>query len=1307
MKEPCLDKNLRNNSGTSQQQRSLAALAEAYAHVDERKISDLILFAKKYGAYLNYYNLNNSAAGNWQGFMSVDIAVSIASAATINSTDCFNYVNNTLYPYIRSPAATPPYSSVSQTFKYIFDLVASLAYLMNQALLNVPADADYYTFLSVSIGSKLATPLWLLQDYYMNFLNKNFPAGFPLTMALDSASPAGNIAYMSSLNFLSASPWRISTPPSVANPNPLDSISFNPASPEAYYQIISSSIFKGTVNSFLNGIAFIVNQTNSIYLPEIISTDNNHTPHYALYLAFLKLFRSAEQHLNEYTGRHLRFYYEKVLQLKPASGVSDIVFTAFTLQKTTPQHLLPKATQLSAGKDANGNPLFYALTNDIVLNQASVSALHAIYLSKVAAPPLTPPANQVSNGIETLYSSAIANSADGAGAAITAPDGSWLPFGDLTNPVFTANLPNIGFAIASNLLYLNEGLRTITLAFNCKLQALTPQPVINALNALTGQTLINSFLIQCTGNKSWFPVNEFEGFNPSNTTEGNTALLTSTGTDTYTLVFTLYITGSAPPMVAYSQKIHGGNFPQALPMLQATLTDFTSYAELKALTITSVNVQVEVSNMKNLALMNCDGKIDTSKPFKPFGAFPPTDGSFIIGSKEIFQKPLTSVTLNFSGLEFPNYNVTSVNVSPCLLSSGSWTTPGATDTLANTLTLDNSILPSAAMIGNPDFTPNESYSASSQNGFINLTLAASTDLSLYTYLKNSAPNPTVTVTQVISQEGQLINNLKSQLNSLLADSTISTRINADATLQSGVSTINNNLTQLGTVPLNTQYNITSSPLLPPPSPTVNSLTIDYIASETITLNQSVTAPGLAVTFSKRTQFFYHLEPFGFREMHPFLFTIPAETDTSLPDNKINALPVFNIDNDTLSASDKGTVISPDNGGELWIGLAGAVPGETHSILFEVSEGSSNPLKPVTKIDWYYLSSNNWISLDNTVVDYTNALSESGLVIFPLPGDETLNNTRADSGLVWVKVVATSNPDAICKIISITTNAAEAKLVQDIPNNIQFSGNIAANTISKLAVADGTVKQVTQPYPSFGGKLPENTARFDQRISERLRHKNRAVTAWDYERLVLQNFQQIHKVKCINHTNLSSKEYCELKPGHVLVVTIPDLSNLPGANKYLPFTDVGLLNDILVFLKPHTSPFVDLKVMNPQFEGVQFQFDVTFQKGLDENFYKGQLNTDIMNFLMPWASGSYTQDIEFGGTIEKSAVLNFVQQCPYVDFVTCFVMNQYIYTENEFTLYKNDIEEAVATTARSILVPYYAPGINPTGNLITSPANCNC
>lgn len=1174
MADTCLDKNLAQNSGTSQAQRALAALDVHYAQVDERTVQDLILFAKKYGAYLNYYDLTNSVTGDWTPFMNRDVAVGIATVADWQTSEFLPYLTD-LYGYINDPQAGDP--SEQQAYRYIYDFVFSLATALNNVYLNLPSGVAYNDYLTSAILSNLAIPLQQLYVYYNASITNNLFTG--ATPPTDPLAPFNEMEPASALSFINSAPWV----PAAFTSQP---ITFTPG--EDLTKIINHYFFSGAVNAFVNGVINIVQQTPP-YLEDVLENYPSHTPHYALFLTFLRLFKHAQNHINGYTGRHLKFYYQKILQLNNNDGVPDNVHLIFQLQKNLPAHPLSAGTQFKAGKDADNNNIFYALTDDIVINQANVQALRSLLLG--------PPKKAASLW---LYASPIANSADGQGAKLTTADKSWNVFGDIKQ----IKPATIGFAIASNLLFLNEGTRTITILFDLQYPA--------AVN-YSGTTGI--FQAQFTGNKKLFDTADFDS--------GTVTVSTPTTTS---LQVVIVVNGSAPPIIPYSPKVHGGNYPQSLPMVQLTLAAPDQYNALRSLVIADIKLTVNVDSVKNLSLQNDEGPIDAIKPFKLFGQFPSVGSSLIIGSKEIFQKPLYGLNVNIISPDLTIANIDQTGTQ--VLERGAWETESnsvnvetsATSVDISTETPGSSPIGafSAPNILYPDFTPNESFKTTSASGFIRLIYNTGSDLTSYINTNKTAA---------------LVNVMGNPPNA-------SYQVPAPATLL--------------------------------PGPTAKALSI-YYQSE--------------IQLDYTSHFFYQIEPFGFREANPAI----------VQDAPFTVLSTFNFDSDAAN----------ENEGELWIGLSNTQPGYTHSILFEVSEGSSNPLEDPTTINWYYMVSNNWKQIQ--VEDQTENLSTSGLVVFNMPGDETTNNTRADAGLLWLKAVVNTETDAVCKLINVLANAAKAAFVQNVAQKIEFTANIPSNTISKPAIADGAIKQISQPYGSFGGRPMETDPQFDLRVSERLRHKQRAVTAWDYERLVLQQFPQIHKVKCINHTalNTQTQQYSELKAGHVTVVTVPDLSILAGANPLLPFTAVGLLQQINDYLVQFTSPFVQLHVCNPQLEGVRFDFMVSFIDDSNITFNIGVLDQDITNFLMPWAFGSTAQDIEFGGKIEKSVVLDFVQKHQLVDFVTCFQMSQYVYDiSGQFILMKSNIEEAVASTARSILVPYSDPTAI-LNNIIVSPADCNC
>ena len=61
---------------------------------------------------------------------------------------------------------------------------------------------------------------------------------------------------------------------------------------------------------------------------------------------------------------------------------------------------------------------------------------------------------------------------------------------------------------------------------------------------------------------------------------------------------------------------------------------------------------------------------------------------------------------------------------------------------------------------------------------------------------------------------------------------------------------------------------------------------------------------------------------------------------------------------------------------------------------------------------------------------------------------------------------------------------------------------------------------------------------------------------------------------------------------------------------------------------------------------------------DENFYKKQLNEDLIRFLSPWAFDTSKQII-FGVELQRSIVIEYIENLHYVDFLSTLEMAIYI------------------------------------------------
>lgn len=171
-----------------------------------------------------------------------------------------------------------------------------------------------------------------------------------------------------------------------------------------------------------------------------------------------------------------------------------------------------------------------------------------------------------------------------------------------------------------------------------------------------------------------------------------------------------------------------------------------------------------------------------------------------------------------------------------------------------------------------------------------------------------------------------------------------------------------------------------------------------------------------------------------------------------------------------------------------------------------------------------------------------------------------------------------------------------------------------------------------------------TAASSRIVSERLRHKQRALTLWDYEHLILERFPGIYKAKCIP---ASSMEPGEL--GKVDIIVIPDIRNRLPFNPFEPKATAGQLNDISRFLEGYVSPLAEVKVKNAYYVPVRVRFAVRFKPGYDPGVYKTSLNEALNRFLSPWAYKD-SNDVVIGGKIYANSIVNFLEKQNYVDYV---------------------------------------------------------
>ncbi|MCB9314785.1 MAG: baseplate J/gp47 family protein [Lewinellaceae bacterium] len=827
-----------------------------------------------------------------------------------------------------------------------------------------------------------------------------------------------------------------------------------------------------------------------------------------------------------------------------------------------------------------------------------------------------------------LHVASQANTADGQGEPPAAQPFSWPAMGSSSHPTAP-----VGMAVAAPILRLSGGERTIRLLF-------TLDRIVPALDSAA-----DAMQVFATGEKGWIgPLSASGG--KVRTNSGSTIWPVEVQT----------LTNSMEAIVPYDPEIHAGNFNTHEPLLRILFEPEKAAPYLEALgnlQVEALALEVEVDNFKNVELLSSEGPLDPKRSFAPFGDKQPHSGSqFFIDSEEVFSKPLQQIKLNLHWQNAPKSTSTGIG-SVAGLGFGMEKIPLAI--VKNDSDDDQYAADIRVISGNlsGSYTPVHLFQADSGSSdplkqTITIPPAPQIAVLIKPYFQVKTPLVAApkTYLPLAVKTGQLALTISANTKLVrLADSyqLITKVIETFFLEKSPFDGIRLTLQIKNQTAQNASF-----------KPQLSDFSLSYKAA---TATEPLRNGSDALTkFRKRSVQFFHIDAFGQCETHGVLMRNNASAVRLLP--------------------------APEAQGNLYLGFQNLQPRQTLNLFFQLLEGSANPEKAVEKVSWSVLAGNAWLPLEaeHLLADRTNGLLTSNLIRLMIPSAASTDNTLMEPGFIWLRATVQNNPDAICRILDVQAQGLTARFADagNSPNHLVQA--LAPGTISKLTIQDARVKKVAQPYASFGGRPQEQDTNFYTRVAERLRHKQRAVSIWDYERLVLEQFPEVFQVKCISHCAPDS----EVAPGHVTLVVIPDYRHYTADNPLEPRVSLYLLDAIRQWILPFKMPgVIDVHVQNPLYEQLFLDFKVAFREEnkLDFGILRQQLNADINRMLSPWANANQNL-VTFNGRYFRSALIYALEQLEYIDYVSHF---------NMFRLQANGkrsepLEEAAPTQARALLVP---------------------
>ncbi len=1185
--------------GTSQKDRITPALETGYIDVDEMRFEDLLAMAADFSHLLTYYNLENQPNGDWSPFFVSNEAVIFAVIQTLDlkkaETAFYAFMNETAWDSgIR--LGRNLFTSQEQAWKTFpnYRLVKKLD-TWHKQLKTPESEAGLKLRQEIGVG---------IESYY----------GKGLSQLLRFFSQYGEgISTRIQSDFQGN--WFAATP-SQTVPTPSDD-------PSAIFSFLKSNFY-----IFHNAI-FSLKASAKRLLPLSLES-RNHPPSLGLYIAFIRLFQKAQENLNTFQGRHLDFYYNKVLKVQGRDRIPDSTYLIFHPTKEGKPVFIRKNTAFTAGLDDRHQDILYTTDTDLFIKPAEIVSLRTLYFARN---PYSSPENSLGyitavkeNEIPILEST-LAASDNASGESGPEDRKSWPLFGAPQNHAEGRQYRNasFGFAIASPVLFLKEGEREIDLSIKMLRPASEAEDATeNGFNAeMTLDEVLDLILKKMK--------EETGDFKPQTENEGHAfffkvfaqifriELSTETGwlsVDDYlplchlldprcekdALKIRLNLSPEIAAIVAYQPEIHGPGYETQLPVLRLTMNPkayLFPYSLLLPFIVKEVRIDVSVKEVRELLLYNNLGRLDPNSPFNPFGPLPSVGSYFIVGNAEMARKKITSFETQLEWGDLPREKggfETYYKAYPEAYHNASFKARITTLNGSRWLPFAEEAQPETALFKTERCNTEDSDLIDKHR-----TLSCKAVVEFFKPTQQRNTDKPFSYTPEI--KGGFFKFTLSAPDTGF-----------------GHKAYPNLLTQVLTLNARLKKPAFFKPVPNAPyTPLVNAISINYKAVAKLNLRESSNAQDAG----DEGQFF-HIHPFG------------HESLSSTSYRHIHLLPRYS------------------EAGYLFIGLSEAPTGSL-TLFFHLKEDTTPETGSApSHFIWSYLASNRWYILNpyQVVSDTTGGFLTSGIVTLKIPGTIEQGNTIMPEKPYWLRVSVAEHPERLCSVYAIHTHAAKVTRQAEHTSSFHSGENLAAGTIKAPLKSIPGIGEVKQIVKSFGGRHRESADHIKKRINERLRHKNRATTPWDYERLILEKFPEIFKVKCFANMVEAEEAKNRIRPGHLLIIVIPQRPK-SGSDTPSPIVNGAILKEIQTYAKKLSSPFARLSVRNPAYEQIQVRCTVKLKMDHLSGHHVELLNQEISDYLSPWSDTGYHAG--FGWAIRRYELEAFIRNRVYIDYVTNFSM----------------------------------------------------
>ncbi|WP_168223516.1 baseplate J/gp47 family protein [Pseudarthrobacter sp. NIBRBAC000502772] len=321
-------------------------------------------------------------------------------------------------------------------------------------------------------------------------------------------------------------------------------------------------------------------------------------------------------------------------------------------------------------------------------------------------------------------------------------------------------------------------------------------------------------------------------------------------------------------------------------------------------------------------------------------------------------------------------------------------------------------------------------------------------------------------------------------------------------------------------------------------------------------------------------------------------------------------------------------------------LPDAALGSSVSLYLDVDSAASCGSSDAVDASWEWWDGSVWSAL--AVADGSRQLREAGLLRFVAPQSWHVGcvDVSAPAGR-WIRLV-TDQPGRLGDLLGVVADAVVAEFVSaaaDPELDPSSSEALPPGTIKGTLTPITGIKKVTD-LASVRGRGPESDPAYLARASARVRHRDRALTPWDYEQHVALAFPEVAAVLCLPHTDRDGKR----APGKVGLVVVPDRPLDPA-----PRPSVSLSGRIVDAFAPMKPLGAEVLVLCPDYVPVTVVASIRLRRGTAALTGKETIAAALETVLHPTA----TFPVRWGRTLYASTLVAFLERQQSVDVVTAF------------------------------------------------------